>query len=690
VPLRVILLVWCLVGASQSIKALPQLTQAAEVRALTPEQAAAGYPVKLRGVITDAVPKPDLFVQDKSAGIYIEGNRHQLFPHQLGDLVEIVGVSGPGRFAPVVKEISSRIIHSGAHMPTTRIYNFAELANGVMDSQWIQIRGIIRSASVDSTSWSETVAALTVDSGGGQFKARIPLGKTGNLAAWIGQEALFSGVCGSLFNQERQFTGVLLYVPSIDFVSIESRAEIIHIPELLRFSPLQGDGRVRVQGTISYIDPQKFFCIQDGDRGMRVHAQEEPALSVGDRVEVLGWPTLGESAPIVTSSSVRKLGRAALPKPVTFNFPRTQWSRYDGTLIQLEADLTGISKEGSEPVLQLRRDNVAFTASLKNPPNSNSGLRHPLPRLGSHLQLTGICLVRNGGLWRSPQSFQMLLRSPKDINVLSEPPLWNLQSAGWVLEALLASLVLVVAWMLVIRRSLKAQVQVLREKLQRGAVLEERNRIARELHDTLEQDLAGITLHLDLAADCFKKAPEQARQALNMARQMSRHSMVEARRSVWDLRSHLLEHGTLSSALASAVEPLLARSAAKLHVRVNGKTKRLSSTVEMNVLRIGQEAITNAMKHAGASRIDVVLTYHAHSLELTVTDDGCGFDEKTAVFAGGGHFGLLDMKERAHLVGSQCKIRSRPGYGTAVEVQIPIGTLKSIDERSESHTNPGS
>jgi signal transduction histidine kinase len=684
----IVLLALCLAGAGPLIaKDLPQLTQAAEVRALTPEQAAAGYPVRLRGVVTDAVPKPDIFIQDKSAGIYVEGNRQHPFEHHVRDLIEITGVTGPGRFAPVVKEISSRVIRSGEPMPSTRIYEFAELANGVIDSQWIQIRGIIRSASVDSRSWSETVVALSVDSGGGQFKARIPLGKRGNLAAWIGHEALFSGVCGSLFNQERQFTGVLLYVPSIHFVSLESRARVTTIAELLRFSPQQRDGRVRVRGTLSYIDPQKFFCIQAANKGLRVYAQDDPRLSIGDRVEVLGWPTLGESAPIVTSTKIMLLRHGSPPQPVEFNV-RTQWSRYDGALIQLDANLTGISLDGPEPLLQLRQDNVAFTAPLKGA--TSSRLRRSIPRLGSRLQLTGICLVRNGGLWRSPQSFQILLRSTKDIKVLSEPPLWNLQSASWILEALLAILVLVVVWMLVIRRSLESQVRVLRGKLQRGAVLEERNRIARELHDTLEQDLAGITLHLDLAADCFHKAPGEARKALDTARKMSRHSMVEARRSVWDLRSHLLEQGTLSSALANAVEPLAGRSPAKVHVQVKGKSKRLNSMVEMNVLRIGQEAITNAMKHAGATRIDVVLTYHADSLELTVTDDGCGFDEQTAAFAGGGHFGLLDMKERAQLIGSEFKIRSQHGYGTAVEVQIPVRTLKGTNERPESHTNPGS
>ena len=100
-------------------------------------------------------------------------------------------------------------------------------------------------------------------------------------------------------------------------------------------------------------------------------------------------------------------------------------------------------------------------------------------------------------------------------------------------------------WVVVLGRRLQEQMAVIRQKLRSSAVLEERNRIARELHDTLEQELAGITMQLDLAVDCFQQAPRIAQQALETARNMSRHSMVEARRSVWDLRCQLLEDGDL-------------------------------------------------------------------------------------------------------------------------------------------------
>src|SRR5205807_6964275 len=118
------------------------------------------------------------------------------------------------------------------------------------------------------------------------------------------------------------------------------------------------------------------------------------------------------------------------------------------------------------------------------------------------VQVTGICLVRSGGLWRTPESFHLLLRSPDDLVVVVTPSWWNLRHVLWVLAITMGALLIVIAWVVLLGRRVREQMFVIREKLKHSAVLEERNRIARELHDTLEQELAGITMQLDLATDC--------------------------------------------------------------------------------------------------------------------------------------------------------------------------------------------
>jgi signal transduction histidine kinase len=177
-------------------------------------------------------------------------------------------------------------------------------------------------------------------------------------------------------------------------------------------------------------------------------------------------------------------------------------------------------------------------------------------------------------------------------------------------------------------------------------------------------------MQLDLASDCFQPAPRVAEQALQTARNMSRRSMIEARQSVWDLRCQLLENGDLTSAISQIVEPLISRKQAKVNVSISGKPVHLPREIEMNLLRIGQEAVANAMKHGRAKNVDIELAYGGNSVSLSVGDDGVGF--AAAEPAPSGHFGLLDMRERAQSIGSQLKIASEPGRGTRVVVEVSM------------------
>src|SRR5690348_11032567 len=155
---------WECVWAQGGERSAPLLTHTEQIRQLSAEQAAQGYPVRVRGVVTDDVPSPDFFVQDATAGVYVEGARATPFVHHFGDLIEVEGVTGPGKFAPVIIEKKSRII-GRAELPKSRIYAFSELADGQLDSQWVRVRGIVRAVSIDRTSWRETTLAMRVASG---------------------------------------------------------------------------------------------------------------------------------------------------------------------------------------------------------------------------------------------------------------------------------------------------------------------------------------------------------------------------------------------------------------------------------------------------------------------------------------------------------------------------------------------
>jgi signal transduction histidine kinase len=664
-------------------RTLPLLNHADQIRRLSPEEAALGYPVRIRGVVTDDVPSPDFFVQDATAGIYVEGNVSPKFAHHWGDLVEVEGVTGPGKFAPVILEQTTRVLGKGI-LPSTRTFRFGELSGGQQDSQWAQVRGIVRAVSIDRTSWPETVLAMTVASGGGSFNVRTPIKQEQDFSSWVDSEVLIEGVCGSLFNTNRQLIRVLFYVPDLQFIRVELQAKAVPFSALMRFSPGEGSQhRVRVQGVVSYQQPGQALFLQNGGQGLRVLTQQDGLLAVGDVVDVLGFPAVGESAPLLEDAAFHRVDHAPVPQPVKLALD-VPWEEYDGALITTDATLLHVEPEPNGSRLLLQHGDVVFEAMME--PREVAATLASL-RPNSELRVTGICLVRNGGLWSVPQSFRMLLRTPQDVTVLKSASWWNLRNALWLLGIMAAVLLLVLTGMVVLGRRLREQMAIIRQKLRHGAVLEERNRIARELHDTLEQELAAITLQLDLAVDRFRQAPQIAYRALDAARSMSRHSMIEARRSVWDLRCDLLEKGDLPSALDRIVRSLTTEGKAEIQVEVSGTPLRLPGSIEMNLLRIGQEAVANAVKHGQASRIQIELQYGPESVILKVDDDGRGFnpDQSSAV----GHFGMLDLRERAESLGSRLQIDSAPGRGTHIAIEVHFERPATSNGEIKAHTYSG-
>ena len=659
---------------------LPTLTHAEEIRHLTPEEAAKAYPVRIRGVITMDAPAPDFIIQDNTAGIYAEGSASPRYSHVLGQIVEIEGITGPGKFAPVIRERKLRVVGEGV-LPQGRLFPFAELSDGQQDSQWVRLRGIVRAVSIDRASWRETALALRVASEGGEFDVRVPISIEQDFSSWIDSEVLIEGVCGSLYNVNRQLTGILVYVPRLSFIKVEAATREVPLSSLLRFSPGEAPRhRVRVRGIVEYQQFGNALFLQGEGKGLRVLTQQVTPVVAGDVVDVLGFPAMGESAPILEDAVFHRVSRVEAPQAVPLNLG-LPWEQFDGALVKTDAHLLNRTEQSDGLRLLLQTGELIFDAAL--PPGTPVQAIQSIP-LNSEVRITGICLVRSGGLWRIPQSFRLLLRSGQDVVVLRKPSWWNLRRTLWLLGITVGVLLIAVIWTVVLRRRIREQMEVIRQKLRTSAVLEERNRIARELHDSLEQELAGITLQLDLAVDSFHGAPRIAEQAVETARNMSRHSMVEARRSVWDLRCHLLETGDLVSALRQIVLPLVPRDG-RVEVKIEGEQVRLPNTTEMNLLRIGQEAVGNAVKHGGARNIRVELRYTCASVRLTVTDDGNGFDAGQPSRTG--HFGVQDMRERAQSMGSELKIVSEPQRGSSVSVEVRIDPGKILDTEHKVDTH---
>jgi signal transduction histidine kinase len=211
-----------------------------------------------------------------------------------------------------------------------------------------------------------------------------------------------------------------------------------------------------------------------------------------------------------------------------------------------------------------------------------------------------------------------------------------------------------------------------RAKGELGIVLEERNRIAREWHDTLMAGFAAIAWQLETTARLIGSETNPAAKACQLARDMVRHCQTEARRILWDLRDNEEATGPLSSALSNALTPLSAKEGVDMRLQVEGQEVVLAPVCVHHLVRIGQEAVTNALRHALPNIISVRLQYHADWLILSVRDDGCGFRASEKLSALHGHFGIPVMEERARKLGGSLRVETSAGNGTEILVHVPF------------------
>jgi signal transduction histidine kinase len=205
------------------------------------------------------------------------------------------------------------------------------------------------------------------------------------------------------------------------------------------------------------------------------------------------------------------------------------------------------------------------------------------------------------------------------------------------------------------------------------AALAERTRIAQELHDTLLQGFTGITLQLRAIERMLAHRPQESAESLKHVLASADTALRDARHMIWEMRSVELEGRDLPEALETAARDAMANSSARLVFTVRGHRQPLPLAVETTALRVGREAVFNAVKHAAPRTIEVSLEYSPRSLALRVADDGAGIPPGALdAAATSGHFGIAGMRDRAQRAGGELEITSAPGDGTTISASLPI------------------
>jgi signal transduction histidine kinase len=272
----------------------------------------------------------------------------------------------------------------------------------------------------------------------------------------------------------------------------------------------------------------------------------------------------------------------------------------------------------------------------------------------SRLRLRGVCVV-DSSFTHDLTSFALLLPSSNDVEVVEGPPWW---STGHIVAMIIGLLLLALAGL---------SCYILIERWRMQAVLDERARLAHEMHDTLAQSFAGLGFQLEAIRDEANEGSNIVPQ-LEVARDMVRNSHEEARRSIAMLRPENLESVGLLQAIEICTRRMVnGTSSIAVRVSSQGSERAIPLRISDTLLRIGQEAVANAVRHARPASLDISLNYLKSTVELVVEDDGCGF-YLTSELAG---FGISGMHKRADSIGATLTIQSAPGRGTTLCVRAP-------------------
>lgn len=669
--------------------ALPVLTTIKDIRALSQDEGAKKYPVSIKAVVTHVDERYDhsLIVHDGKDGQFVvppaePAKAGDWLTAKRGDLVEVLGSTLRGGFAPNVQPHMLRVV-GRAPLPAPKEIPFASMLTGRHDCDYVELVGVIQRAWHPSDPQVRTMFA-DVAFEDGVVRAAFWDHTPEDLTRFIDARVRLRGNVGTIFGSTEQLRGVSLFVGrTSDIEVLEHAPDPFSLPErsiesVYKYSNAgEVNRRIRIRGVVtSYIPGRPIelsdftstarfrivrhvMYVHDGTGAARIETEQPLRVPPGTSVEVAGFPAVTPAKPILRNAVFKVTGQGFQPAPVTVESP-VLTPENDAVLVRMQGTLMSQLMSTTQRTLVLKVGDAVFDAvlELEELEAETSTTRLEQIRAGSVVAVTGVYSYQYG----PPPSFRLFLRSPEDVSVVTATSWWTLRHTG-VMVVMLGFVATVGGlWM-------RASARRKRQEYQ--AVLHERMRVGRELHDTLEQGLAGIALQLEAVAGSLQESPAVARQSLEVARQMLRYSQEEARRSVMDLRSQALESRGLAEALTELAQQMTCGTPALADIRVEGTPQHLDASEEHHLLRIGLEALTNAIKHAQASRIDITLSFAPEGTDLIVQDNGCGLDQAAQDMPG--RFGLLGIRERVDKIGGFLQITGEPGRGTRLSVRVPAG-----------------
>ncbi len=651
------------------------LRTAAEIAEEPSSADAAAARILFEGPVSYQDSTRTIFLADETGVTFVFGGMSPVV--QPGDVVRIEGRAKHGVIIGGIRPEKIAVVGRGP-VPETTPIEPADLGTGRFHYRRVTIEGVVRR--VDPA--GDAAVRLVLHALGGQAILELETPDTeaaGEPQRLVDARVRATGLVVGNVNRQRQVVEPFVRVKRIADI------EVLEPPPATPFDapavPLEklasrsiGEHRVVVSGTAVAAPIAGAVYLRAGDASLRVRTDARE-IRTGDVVEAVGFPEMGVYSIELADAECRVTG-AGEPPP-----PRPAPAKKQSVEDRIDADLMridGAVVDAADGRVVVRHGEIDYSIE---------------PPTGERLEVAEGSLVRATGIGRVaaiegarysafPRSYTLLLPSLDDIVIVRSPPWWTprriLLAVAAALGATAAVAAAAVAWAVLLRRQVRRQLGVIEAKLQAEAVAEERRRIAREFHDSVNQGLAAAVLRLDAAA--HRLADERSRGVVEQQRRLLSALQSEAREFLWDLRDPLHAEATLADSLRADLAQFDEVSDAQIHFEAGDAAAdaaagclRYEPMIQHQIVRIIREAVANAVTHARAGRIRVRLDHaaaEAGSGRIEVTDDGCGFDV-AARSAAEGHFGIRGMQERARRIGGRVEIDSAPGSGARVTLILP-------------------
>ena len=660
--------------------ALPLLTSVDEIRPLKREQAARGYPVKLRGVVTCVVQYQNGFViQDETHGIYVVNSGTTNDLPRAGNLLEVEGKTGRGSFAPIVNARHFNFLGDGK-FPEPLQPSWDQLMTGSLDDQWVELKGVVERAANHPVGYVNGWSRMMLHTQGGTLWVDVQMAgtKSDDLESYENALVRLRGCLFAVLNTStRQVEPGHVRVFANDIIVDEpAPADLFSVPEktageLMLFDPqASAFQRVKISGQIIFIRSTNYF-LMDGTNGVRFVPKQPLALKIGDLVDVTGFPELSGAAPLLNEAVARATGHAALPEPSKLSAADLPVSSHDSTLVRIEGLLASVRQTATNQIFEIQSGSWRFLARL----DAKNKFLQPL-RIGSRLSLTGVYAAQSVSRLSGDNValFDLWLRSPSDIKVLAQPSWWTLRRLLVGMGILACLLLGTTLWITQLHRQveersgqLKLQVQERQRAEHQHALEQERARIAQDLHDELGSSITEI----GMLALRTKSADEDNRgRHLEQMDTKAREMVGALDEIVWAMNPTHDSLASLVSYLCLYAERFLGLANIRWQIEDQTGTAELAvnSKNRYQLFLAFKEALNNIVRHSEATEVKLKIQVERGELRLSISDNGRGLPVS-------GHNkemdGLVNMRTRVEKLDGRFEIASETGRGTTLIFFMP-------------------